>query len=64
MSDNSNANGDADPRHLETLDRDLSRYSRLEAATQYVARPIVGPGIAVGVAVVRHDWSPVCAQSV
>lgn len=34
-----------DPRHLETLDRDLARYSALEMATSYVARPMVGPGI-------------------
>ncbi|WP_299029025.1 inorganic phosphate transporter [uncultured Sulfitobacter sp.] len=36
-----------DPRHLETLDRDLARYSNLELATSYVARPMVGPGIAL-----------------
>jgi PiT family inorganic phosphate transporter len=35
-----------DPRHLETLDRDLARYSNLEMATSYVSRPIVGPSIA------------------
>jgi len=34
-------------RHLETLDRDLDRYSSLEIATQYVSRPIVGPAIAL-----------------
>ncbi|MCX7564890.1 inorganic phosphate transporter [Sulfitobacter sp. F26169L] len=34
-----------DPRHLETLDRDLARYSTLELATSYVSRPMVGPGI-------------------
>ncbi|MBU2981374.1 inorganic phosphate transporter [Lentibacter algarum] len=33
--------------HLETLDRDLHRLSHLESATQYVARPMVGPGIAL-----------------
>ena len=36
-----------DPRHLETLDRDLERFSNLELATAYVARPMVGPGIAL-----------------
>jgi PiT family inorganic phosphate transporter len=35
-----------DPRHFETLDRDLARFSNLERATQYVGRPMVGPGIA------------------
>ena len=44
MSDNNNQ---GDLRHLDTLDRDLARYSRLEIATQYVARPIVGPSIAL-----------------
>ncbi|WP_324754945.1 inorganic phosphate transporter [Roseovarius sp. Pro17] len=37
--------GQGDPRHLDTLDRDLARYSKLELATAYVARPMVGPGI-------------------
>ncbi|MDX1785994.1 MAG: inorganic phosphate transporter [Roseovarius sp.] len=41
------APNDNDPRHLETLDRDLARYSNLELATSYVARPIVGPGLAL-----------------
>lgn len=36
-----------DPRHLETLDRDLARYSNLEMATAYVSRPLVGPSIAL-----------------
>lgn len=36
-----------DPRHLETLDRDLARYSNLEMATSYASRPMVGPGIAL-----------------
>jgi PiT family inorganic phosphate transporter len=35
-----------DPRHLDTLDRDLGRYSTLEVATAYAARPLVAPGIA------------------
>jgi PiT family inorganic phosphate transporter len=38
-------NGDG--RHLETLDRDLARFSNLELATQYVSRPMVGPGISI-----------------
>jgi PiT family inorganic phosphate transporter len=36
-----------DLRHLETLDRDLERYSNLEVATAYVSRPMVGSGIAL-----------------
>jgi PiT family inorganic phosphate transporter len=36
-----------DPRHLETLDRDLARYSNLELATSYASRPLVGPGISL-----------------
>lgn len=36
-----------DPRHLETLDRDLDRYSNLERATSYISRPMVGPGISL-----------------
>ncbi|RKF14856.1 anion permease [Roseovarius spongiae] len=35
-----------DVRHLETLDRDLGRFSNLEIAASYIARPIVGPGLA------------------
>ncbi|MGI3185915.1 inorganic phosphate transporter [Nioella aestuarii] len=42
MSDDS-----GDGRHLETLDRDLHRLSYLESATSYVARPMVGPGVAL-----------------
>ena len=34
-----------DPRHLETLDRDLGRFSNLEAATSMVGRPMVGVGV-------------------
>ncbi|MEP3299932.1 MAG: inorganic phosphate transporter [Pseudoruegeria sp.] len=41
----SDQNGD--PRHLETLDRDLARFSNLELATSYVSRPLVGPGISL-----------------
>ncbi|WP_116597711.1 inorganic phosphate transporter [Primorskyibacter marinus] len=36
-----------DPRHLETLDRDLARFSSLEIATSYVGRPMVGPAISL-----------------
>ena len=36
-----------DPRHLETLDRDLERLSNLELATQYASRPLVGPGVSL-----------------
>ena len=41
------SNTQGDPRHLETLDRDLDRFSKLEMATSYVGRPLVGPGISV-----------------
>ncbi len=34
-----------DARHLETLDRDLARFSNLENATNYASRPMVGIGI-------------------
>lgn len=37
----------ADARHLETLDRDLARYSNLELATSYVSRPMIGPGVSL-----------------
>lgn len=36
-----------DPRHLETLDRDLERLSGLELATSLTSRPLAGPGIAL-----------------
>ena len=39
-------NQNDDARHLETLDRDLARYSNLETATDYMSRPMVGPGLA------------------
>jgi PiT family inorganic phosphate transporter len=38
---------DLDPSHLETLDRDLGRFSTLERATSYVSRPMMGMGIAL-----------------
>ncbi len=37
---------DLETRHLETLDRDLARFSGLELATSRVARRMAGPGIA------------------
>ncbi len=40
------ARNDLEARHLETLDRDLGRFSKLENAASYVSRPLVGPGIA------------------
>lgn len=36
-----------DPRHLETLDRDLARFSNLEAATHMIGRPMVGMGVSL-----------------
>ena len=42
MTDNS-----TDPKHLDTLDRDLGRFANLEKATSFVSRPAVAPGIAV-----------------
>ncbi|MEQ6202880.1 inorganic phosphate transporter [Sulfitobacter sp. HNIBRBA2951] len=36
-----------DARHLETLDRDLARFSRLEDMGAVVARPMVGIGISL-----------------
>ncbi|WP_317054558.1 inorganic phosphate transporter [Roseovarius rhodophyticola] len=41
------ADQQGDPRHLETLDRDLDRLSNLEMATSYVGRPLVGPGVSL-----------------
>ncbi|WP_425044137.1 inorganic phosphate transporter [Primorskyibacter sp. S87] len=40
------ANRDLEPRHLDTLDRDLGRFANLEKATAYVGRPVVGTSIA------------------
>ncbi|RYH02589.1 inorganic phosphate transporter [Salipiger sp. IMCC34102] len=40
-------NADGDPRHLDTLDRDLARYSNLETATSRVGRPMIGVGVSV-----------------
>jgi len=36
-----------DPKHWETLDRDLGRFAQLEQATAYASRPIVAPSIAI-----------------
>ncbi|RJE81523.1 inorganic phosphate transporter [Paracoccus sp. JM45] len=41
------AQNDLEARHLDTLDRDLGRFSKLELATAYVSRPLVAPGIAL-----------------
>jgi PiT family inorganic phosphate transporter len=41
------ANEDIEARHLETLDRDLGRFVKLETAASYVSRPLVAPGIAL-----------------
>ena len=42
----------------KTLDKDLGRIGRLEMATQYVARPLVAPGLALAfVVVVEHGGS-------
>lgn len=38
---------DLETRHLETLDRDLGRFSTLEQATAYVSRPLIAPGVAL-----------------
>lgn len=39
------AQNDLESRHLETLDRDLGRFMKLELATAHVSRPLLGPGI-------------------
>ena len=41
------AGHDNEVKHLETLDRDLGRLNSLEMASAYVARPLVGPGLAL-----------------
>ncbi|KGJ03089.1 inorganic phosphate transporter, PiT family [Paracoccus halophilus] len=41
------AHNDLEARHLETLDRDLGRFAKLETAAGYAARPLIGPGIAL-----------------
>ena len=41
------ADKDFEARHLETLDRDLGRFSNLEYATADIGRSLIGPGIAL-----------------
>ncbi len=38
---------DPDTRQIKTLDKDLGRLGRLEAATMYVSRPLIAPGLAL-----------------
>ncbi|AUH35344.1 inorganic phosphate transporter [Paracoccus tegillarcae] len=46
-TDTNEANrSDEDARHLDTLDRDLGRFSTLERSTAYAGRSIIAPGIA------------------
>ncbi|MDW4497221.1 anion permease [Sulfitobacter sp. D35] len=40
------AERDFEARHLDTLDRDLGRYSNMELALSHAGRPVVGYGIA------------------
>ncbi|MGB0798408.1 MAG: inorganic phosphate transporter, partial [Planktomarina sp.] len=41
------SNNKFDTDHLETLDRDLGRFSALDKATSFAARPMVGPGLSL-----------------
>ena len=41
------ADNNYEQRHLETLDRDLGRFSALERATSYATRPFMGLGISL-----------------
>lgn len=41
------AQKDLELRHLDTLDRDLGRFSTLELTTALVGRPLVAPGVAL-----------------
>ena len=53
------AQTDRDARHLDTLDRDLGRFSTLESATVLVSRPLVAPGIALAFVILAGlgaDW--------
>ena len=34
------ADNDLETKHLETLDRDLGRFSSLETASSYVTKPV------------------------
>ena len=41
------ADNDLETKHLETLDRDLRRFSSLETASSYVTKPLVAPALAL-----------------
>lgn len=41
------AKNDYEQRHLETLDRDLGRFSALERATSYASLPMMGLGVSL-----------------
>ena len=41
------AKNDYEQKHLETLDRDLGRFSALERATSYASRPMMGLGVSL-----------------
>ena len=41
------AKNDYEQRHLETLDRDLGRFSALGRATSYASRPMMGLGVSL-----------------
>ena len=41
------ADNDLETKHLETLDRDLGRFSSLETASSYVTKPLVAPALAL-----------------
>lgn len=41
------AKNDYEQSHLETLDRDLGRFSALERATSYASRPMMGLGVSL-----------------
>ncbi len=38
---------DPSPQQIKTLDKDLGRIGRLEAATMYASRPLIAPGLAL-----------------
>ncbi len=38
---------DPSPKQIKTLDKDLGRIGRLEAATMYASRPLIAPGLAL-----------------
>ena len=47
MATENETGGTGGADHAQTLDRDLGRFSALEKATQYAARPLVGPSISL-----------------